>query len=61
MIHELGSMSYNGEELCKAVKIGDFYRQKGREKEVASKKWIVSAKVTFFWGNYRSLPGGFPH
>lgn len=50
MTHEFGSISYNREELCKAVKIGDFYRQKGQEKEVASKKWIVSAKVTFCWG-----------
>lgn len=27
-----------------------FNRQKGAGKEVSSKKWIISCKVTFLWG-----------
>lgn len=29
---------------------GFFFRQKGREKEVSSKEWVVSTEVTFLWG-----------
>lgn len=28
----------------------DFYRQKGQDKEVTRKVWLVSGMVTFLWG-----------
>ena len=31
-------------------KMEGFYRQKERTKEISSKEWIVSGKVTFLWG-----------
>lgn len=36
------------------------FRQKGWEKDISSKDWVVSGKVTFLWEG-RVLSGGLPN
>lgn len=60
-MHRAAACLPSRQELWRAVQNEKFLRQKGADKEVSKKKWIVSGKVMFLWGKARVYHSDWPH